>query len=154
MSGRFGKSSKVGVALAATLLLVAQFIPVDRTNPPVQSDVSAPPAVKDVLVKACYDCHSHQTRWPWYSRIAPVSWWIAGHVHDGRQDLNFSRWPTFDFVSQELILREIDEQVSRGTMPLRSYRLGHPAARLSPAERDLLLAWAREGFGEADELLQ
>jgi hypothetical protein len=144
----------VGAALVVTLLFVAQFVPVDRTNPPVEADVAAPSAVKAILVKACYDCHSHETRWPWYSRVAPLSWWVAGHVHEGRRDLNFSRWPTFDFVSQELILREIDKQVSGGTMPLPSYRLGHPEARLDAAERELLLTWVREGLGETDELLQ
>lgn len=154
MSGRRGHLTKLGVALVATLLLGAQFIPVQRTNPPVQSEVSAPPAVKAILVKACYDCHSHETRWPWYSRIAPLSWWVSAHVRDGRQDLNFSRWPTLDFTSQDLILHEIDKQVSSGAMPLRSYQLGHPSARLSDDERALLLAWVREGLGGFDGLLQ
>ncbi len=140
--------------MAAALFVVAQFIPVERPNPPVLSDVPAPSQVKTILVKACFDCHSYETRWPWYSRVAPVSWWLANHVRKGRKDLNFSRWPTFDFVSQELILREMEKQITTGAMPPRSYLVGHADARLSDHERQLLLAWVRDGLFDDTELLQ
>ncbi len=141
---------KWSAALGVALLLGAQLVPVDRTNPPVQSTVAAPAAVRTILVKACFDCHSNETRWPWYSRIAPISWWTAGHVREGRKDLNFSIWPTFDFTSQDLILREIEKQISTDAMPPRGYRLGHPEARLTDAERQTLLAWTREGQQEEE----
>jgi len=147
-----GTMIKWGVAVLAALFVVAQFIPVDYTNPPVQSDVQAPTQVKSILVKACFDCHSHETRWPWYSKIAPVSWWLSGHVRDGRKDLNFSIWPTYNFASQELIMREINKQVSEQKMPPRSYTVGHPEARLSGDERQILLDWARAGFGDDSDL--
>ena len=132
--------SAVAVAFAAL-----QLVPVERTNPPVRQEVDAPPAVMEILSRACYDCHSHETRWPWYSRIAPLSWWVADHVTDGRGDLNFSDWPVFDFELQELALRDITKQVSSGEMPLWSYTLLHPEARLDEEDREALLRWADVG---------
>jgi hypothetical protein len=119
-----------------------QFVPTTRTNPPVQSDVTAPAAVKAILRDACYDCHSNETRWPWYSRVAPVSWLVTDHVNEGREDLNFSEWPVFDFEEQALAFKDIREQVSGKKMPLRSYRILHSEARLSDAQRDTILQWA------------
>jgi hypothetical protein len=135
-------------AVAAALLVVAQFLPLQRTNPPAQSEVPAPAAVHAILAASCFDCHSHRTRWPWYSRVAPLSWWIVGHVNEGRADLNFSRWPTYDIEGQELALRAIEKQVVAGRMPPRSYLLGHAEARLTESERAVLLDWVRAGFGD------
>jgi len=127
---------------AVGLLLGIQLVPVDRTNPPVDAEVLASAQVKAILVKACFDCHSHKTRWPWYSRVAPLSWGIAHHIHEGREDLNFSRWPILDFERQDLMLREIAKQLKKGAMPLREYTWLHPEARLSASERRVLLVWA------------
>ncbi len=134
-----------GAAVLVALLVLIQFIPAERTNPPVESDLFAPDQVKEILRRACYDCHSHETTWPWYSHVAPVSWWMADHVEHGRRDLNFSRWPLFDFEARQYLLGEIEEEIEEGEMPLRSYRLGHPEARLSDEETGLLLEWARSG---------
>ncbi len=131
-----------GGVLLAGLLLAIQFVPAGKTNPPVESDLAAPPEVKEILRRACYDCHSHETAWPWYTNVAPVSWWIAGHVKEARADLNFSRWPVFDFEMQKHLLREIGKQIRNDAMPLRSYRLGHPEARLTDQEKRVLLDWA------------
>jgi hypothetical protein len=130
----------------AALFLLLQLKTVDRTNPPVEADVMAPAAVEEILRRACYDCHSHETDWPWYSRIAPVSWWLEEHVRRGRADLNFSQWPLFDQQAQELFLRDIVKQIEDGTMPPASYELGHPEARLSAAARATLVEWARSGY--------
>jgi len=124
------------------ILGAAQFIPVDRSNPPVTGEVSAPPAVQALLRRACYNCHSNETRWPWYSRVAPVSWFVAGHVHDGRDDLNFSEWPVFDLEGQDLAMEDIQKQMRKHGMPLKSYLLIHPEARLTDAEYDTLARWA------------
>ena len=118
-----------------------QFIPVERSNPPVRTDVSAPGRVENILRRACYDCHSNETRWPWYSRIAPTSWLVASHVKRGRGDLNFSEWPVFDFELQGLAYDDIRKQVSEERMPLWSYTLVHRNARLSAADREVLLQW-------------
>ena len=133
-----------GLAVAIVLVLI-QLIPADRTNPPVRIDVDAPDEVKEILRRACYDCHSHETRWPWYSRVAPVSWWIADHVEHGRGDLNFSEWPALDFYAQELAFKDIEEQITKGEMPLRNYTILHPEARLTDDERETILRWARSG---------
>jgi hypothetical protein len=132
-----------GGLLVLAVLLGIQFIPVERTNPEVRLDVSAPAQVDSILRPACYDCHSNETRWPWYSHVAPVSWFVAGHVHEGRGDLNFSEWPAFDFELQANLFHDIEEQVLKGKMPLRSYQLLHPEARLSQRDREVLLRWAR-----------
>jgi hypothetical protein len=134
-----------GLAVVVVLALI-QLIPSDRTNPPVQFDVDAPDEVKEILRRACYDCHSHETRWPWYSRVAPISWWIVDHVEHGRGDLNFSEWPVLDFYAQELSFKDIEEQITKGEMPLRSYTILHPEARLTDDERETILRWARSGF--------
>jgi hypothetical protein len=143
-------SVKRGFTISATVLaalfLLIQLVPVTRTNPPIEAVVVAPAQVKNILRRTCYDCHSHETRWPWYSRVAPVSWWLAAHVNAGRADLNFSQWPLFDLETRELFLRDIEKQLLDGTMPLRSYVLGHREARLSDRDREILLEWVRAGY--------
>ena len=129
------------VGILAVILIGMQIIPVDRTNPPVQSEIQAPDSVTAILERACYDCHSNQTRWPWYSYVAPASWFVVRHVDHGRGDLNFSEWPTFDFEAQELILTDIYEQIEKEAMPLSSYLFLHRGARLAEADRRVLLEW-------------
>jgi len=132
-------------AVLVMVLVAIQFVPVQRTNPPVTAEVVAPAPVATILRSACYDCHSNETRWPWYSHVAPLSWWVVEHVRDGRKDLNFSRWPVFDLDAQAEILRDITDQIEKGEMPLKSYQLGHPEARLDVEQKAILLDWARAG---------
>ena len=134
-----------GMSAAGLAMVVVgiQFVPVDRENPPVRRDVGAPPEVAAVLRAACYDCHSRETRWPWYSRVAPVSWFIADHVKEGRGELDFSDWPALDFTLQDELLRDIAKEVDEGAMPLASYRRGHPEARLTAAQRETVVRWAK-----------
>lgn len=130
-----------GVTLAAIFVLI-QFVPVDRTNPPVEGEVPAPPEVREVLQRACYDCHSNETNWPWYSRVAPVSWLVARDVHEGREHLNFSTWNRLSTRDQVEAMRESWEEVEEGEMPLWFYLPPHPEARLSDRDRELLRNWA------------
>lgn len=83
---------------------------------------------------------------PWYSYVAPVSWWVADHVHHGRGDLNFSQWPVLDLEELEHSFHDIDEQIAKGEMPLKSYLILHPEARLSEEDRAALRRWARSNF--------
>lgn len=136
----WGRRLALGGVLLFTLL---QWVPVDRSNPPVESALTAPPQVERILRRSCYDCHSHATRWPWYSRVAPISFLLASHVHEARRDLDFSRWPTFDFGAQEEIYREIGQQIRQEKMPLPSYLWLHREARLTEEDRKVLLDWAR-----------
>lgn len=129
-----------GAALLA-LTLGIQLVPVDRSNPPVQRTIDAPEDVERVLRRSCYDCHSNETDWPWYSRVAPASWLVADDVQEAREDMNFSEWPDDPDDATDLI-EEIGEQVESGAMPLDSYLWLHPEARLSDEERQLLIDWS------------
>jgi cytochrome c551/c552 len=139
------------VSWAALVLLVAfvaaQFVPVARTNPPVETEVPAPPEVHAVLRRACYDCHSNETVWPWYSHVAPVSWLVADDVNHGRSHFNFSTWNRLTPNDQAKTLREAWGQIEEGNMPLWYYLPMHSAARLSDADKALLHAWMQPGAG-------
>jgi len=131
------------VIVLAVVMLGMQFKQPDRTNPPVESEVDAPPEVAAILERACYACHSNETTWPWYSYVAPLSWWVAEHVEHGRGDMNFSTWPVLDLEALEHVFHEIDEQIEKGEMPLPSYLRMHPEARLSDEDRATLRKWAQ-----------
>lgn len=117
-----------------------------RTNPPVVCDFiqtnSPPPKVAALLRASCYDCHSNETKWPWYSHVAPVSWLVVSDVNDGRRKLNFSDWPqTFpDRAARRL--DAISEMVDEKEMPPGKYTIIHKDARLSAADRKVLSDWA------------
>ncbi|HET7453350.1 MAG TPA: heme-binding domain-containing protein [Thermoanaerobaculia bacterium] len=128
------------VAIAVVALLI-QAIPVERKNAAVTSNVDAPPAVVSILRRACYDCHSNETVWPRYSRVAPVSWLVAHDVHEGRRELDFSTWDRYDAVTRRRKLDRAAEEVSDGDMPPVYYVWMHPAARLSDADRAALKDW-------------
>lgn len=129
------------IALFLTLVLI-QFIPVKRTNPPIETEVTAPDQAKAILRKACYDCHSNTTRWPWYSSIAPVSWLISRDVTEARQELNFTAWNRYSLKKQASLREDVWKQVEEGHMPPLRYRLMHPQARLAHAEKEVLRTWA------------
>jgi len=135
---------------ALVLLLgfaVAQLIQPNTQNPPIDvkrslwSDQRVDPRVAGIMRRACANCHSNGTKWPWYARISPVSWWLASHVSNGRAKLNLDDW-TAASAAQADKLEEIYDSIVKSKMPMASYLLMHPEARLSPAERDILLAWA------------
>lgn len=130
---------KVIIALIAAVIGI-QLIPVKRTNPDVISDFSGPADVKAILKRSCYDCHSNETRWPWYSYVAPVSWLVAHDVEEGRAYLNFSNWaPLKDMV---YIHHEIYEEVAEGEMPMKAYLLMHSNAKMSAEDQAVLKEWA------------
>ncbi len=129
---------RTGLA-ALVLLLAIQVIPVERDNPPVRVGIPAPSEVRNVLQRSCYDCHSNTTLWPWYSYVAPISWFVIGHVRDAREDLNLTEWPLLDTAAQQFFLGEMKKQIEGGAMPLKSYLFLHRNARLSDAERGKVL---------------
>lgn len=136
------RALKIGALALPILLLIVQLIPVDRTNPPGEGEIGTPPQVAAILQRACYDCHSNQTVWPWYSKIAPVSWLIARDVHEGRKELNFSVWSSYSDKRKQKKLRETGKEVSEGDMPPWYYVALHPEARLSDADLQTIRAWA------------
>jgi hypothetical protein len=139
---RFGRLFKRALVATAVFLVVAQAFRIERGNPPVESDIGAPPAVQALLRRACYDCHSYETVWPWYAHVAPISWLLAHDVSEGRDGLNFSAWTRYDPAKRAKKLREVAEEVAEGEMPLWYYVLVHPEARLDDGEREQLRAWA------------
>jgi hypothetical protein len=121
---------------------ILQLIPVERTNPPVEEIVDAPPAAMGVLRRACWDCHSNETVWPWYAWVAPVSWTVANDVEVARSKLNLTTWNRYDGRRRAHLVREIVEEVDEGAMPLPIYLGMHPQAELTPDDREKLRAWA------------
>ncbi|MEM9546898.1 MAG: heme-binding domain-containing protein, partial [Bacteroidota bacterium] len=113
--------------ILGVVFLLIQFIRIDKTNPPIVEGQdlfaihNAPAAIKSKIVDACYDCHAHTTKYPWYTNIAPFSWWIKGHIDNGRRHLNFSVWGGYDAKTKGHKLEECIEYVENAWMPLGSY---------------------------------
>jgi hypothetical protein len=129
------------VLVMVTALMAAQFVPATRTNPPVQGSLQAPLPIAARLRRACYDCHSNETRWPWYSHVAPVSWLIIRDVNLGREEINFSEWESYYPRTRRRKLEWMGRALHEKQMPPWSYRLMHPSARLSEADRAELQSW-------------
>ncbi len=129
------------------LFVLLQFFQIDKTNPAAPeseslASVMAPPAdVSQLLEQACFDCHSNQTKYPWYASIQPVGWWLKGHIDEGREHLNFSTWASYDAEKQAHKAEESAEEVEEEHMPIKPYLLTHPEAKLSEAQRERLVTW-------------
>jgi hypothetical protein len=139
------------VLLAVGLVVAIQLVPLSRTNPPVSAPLAAPPDVQAVLDRACRDCHTHETRWPWYAHVAPVSWFVVHDVNHGRKHLDFSRWGEYSEKKQRRKARAIWDEIDEGEMPLAQYLWLHPEAKLSDADKATLHAWTTSIAGDAPE---
>lgn len=132
------------------IIVIMQLIPSGRPevineNPNgllVNNDV--PDSVAYILRTTCYDCHSNETVYPWYSYVAPVSWLISRDTRLGREELNFSNWESNDKMKKAKLLSDIVEEVSDGGMPMAIYPLMHPEAKLTKADRQIIVDWAEE----------
>ena len=131
------------LAAAAVVFVAMQLVPVDREAPAADGLVEAPPAALAILERACFDCHSNRTEWPWYSYVAPVSWLVADDVEEGREHVDFTRWNRYDARARAHLLEEIVEEVEAGEMPLAIYRPLHPDAEITDQDLATLRAWAR-----------
>ena len=136
------------IALVVILIFsVLQLISIDKIpfEEPTSSDLfaieEAPEEVKKLIQTICYNCHSNQIVYPWYSNLAPVSWWIQDHIDHGRKHLNFSNWAEYTADKKAHKAEEGYEEVEKEKMPLPSYEFGHSEARLSDEERKLLVDW-------------
>ena len=151
----------IAIAAVAALFLLIQIVPYGRAhdNPPVVQEPNwDSPQTRELAQRACFDCHSNETVWPWYANVAPVSWVMQNHVTEGRQYLNFSQWGQGEAAGEP---EEVGEVVLEGEMPTRDYLLMHPEARLTEAEKaalvDGLMATAGQSpvaggeHGESDE---
>ena len=130
------------------IFIVIQFIRPQKnihtgSQPSAISTIYTVPAnVDSILVKACKDCHSNNTRYPWYNKIQPVTWYLNNHVIDGKEELNFDEFATYKISRQYHKLEEIKEQIEKSEMPLSSYTLIHRDAILSDAEKHMLINWS------------
>jgi hypothetical protein len=124
------------------LAILSQLIPVNRSNPPVTAEVQVPQELREIFKRSCFDCHSNETVWPWYSRIAPLSWLVAFDVYEGRQHLNFSTWGEYAPEKQAKLRKEIWESVDEGEMPPLQYFPTHFDARLSEKDKIVIRGWA------------
>lgn len=139
------------------VFLLMQFIRIDKTIPEYKkaddfiSMINPPENVKTILNNACYDCHSYETKYPWYAEIAPVSWMLKKHINEGREEMNFSVWGTYSSKKADHKLEEAAELVEEGEMPLSSYTLAHKEAKLSKEQKEILVNWFNSlRTGEAD----
>jgi hypothetical protein len=123
------------------VLIGIQFIPVERSNPPIKQEMPMPNNVKEVLVRACYDCHSNTTEWKWYSKVAPMSFLISYDVKEGREHLNFTEWDYYS-MKEDKIKEEIWEEVLKERMPPWSYRVVNPKGKLSDEDKRIIREWA------------
>ena len=136
------KDPRIIVIVLVLAVLIIQAIRVERTNPSVQSDLAAKPEIHALLRGACYNCHSNQTEWPWYTYVAPASWLAASDVREGRQSLNFSEWGALSTKSQSRELEKIAHRVIEGEMPPWYYTMVHRKGSLTMTNRAEVWAWA------------
>jgi len=141
---------KWAAVILALIFFGLQFTSPSRTNPPIdknktlQATADVPADVSATLTRSCNDCHSNQTKWQWYTHVAPASWFTVGHVNDGRSELNFSEWGNYGDRMKQTRLSALCELVKQGEMPLASYTLLHSDAILSPEERKIICDWTEK----------
>lgn len=127
--------------------IIIQFFPIDKTNPPLEPGMDflrikdTPPDIAKLIRTSCYDCHSNETKYPWYASIAPSSWFLKSHVSEGRKELNFSTFATYETARQIHKMEEVTEMVEKKKMPLDSYFIGHQDAKLSDENRKKLVEY-------------
>jgi hypothetical protein len=137
------------------LFILMQFLPVvgkpevtDNNPNDLLKVTTVPENIKGILKTSCYDCHSNETKYPWYSNIAPASWFLFDHIEEGREHLNFSDWGTFSKKKKLHKLDELTEMIEEDEMPLASYTLIHRDANLDAQQKEAVISWAEKMMAE------
>ncbi len=139
---------KIGGVIILSLVIM-QFFGIDKSTPEYDKSkdlltvTQAPTEVAELLKEACYDCHSNETRYPWYTSVAPVSWWIAGHIKNARENSNYSTWGTWSADKRQHKAEESAEEIETGHMPPKSFRFMHSGAKLTDEQKTMLADWFR-----------
>ncbi len=138
---------KIGLGLLVCLVIIQFIRPAKNSNPvdaskQITAAATVPENVNVILKKACNDCHSNNTTYPWYSNIQPVYFWLNNHIKEGKREINFDEFATYRLRRQYHKMEELIEQVKEGEMPLSSYTLIHKDAKLTDAEKATLTEWA------------
>lgn len=142
----------IGLALLVVLIVI-QFIQPGRNEhagpfpQSISNVVPIPDTVASMLKVSCYDCHSNNTKYPWYFRIQPVAWYLADHINEGKHELNFDEFGSYSAKKQHHKLKGIGEEVDEGEMPLSSYTLIHGDAKLNDTQRKMIVDWAAQAEG-------
>lgn len=142
------KLLKIGMIVLAVVFFGLQFVRPDFSNPAVTESetlfaiLTPPDNIREVITRSCADCHSNETKYPWYSQIQPSAWFLKDHIDEGRRELNFSVWKSYEPRRQRKKLVEICEQVNAGEMPLPSYLWIHRDAVMTADQSRLLCEWA------------
>lgn len=142
-------NAKIVIASVLAAIAAIQFVPYgkDHTNPPVMSEPQwDSPRTKELFGRACADCHSHETKYPWYSNIAPVSWLVEHDIDEGREHFNVSALG----IQPENETEDAAKEVREGEMPMWIYTLTHPEARLSDGEKQELIRGLEKTFGKEE----
>lgn len=133
--------------LIVMILVILQFMQPEKNksdrlgNDDISLVHNLPPGLHDILVQKCYDCHSNNTRYPWYAHVQPIGWWLAAHVHDGKEELNFSEFRKYSDGRAEHKLEEIRDVAVDRAMPLKPYLIFHPDAELTDQEVEMIREW-------------
>jgi len=141
----------IALVLLAALIIIQFFKPernLSSSETIAANDISklypVPQEVASILKTSCYDCHSNNTHYPWYSNFQPVAWWLADHVKEGKGELNFSEFASYRIGKQYRKLEKMNSEVKEGEMPLESYTFIHGDAKLNPTQKEKLMSWASE----------
>ena len=146
---------KILVIILVTFIII-QFFPIDKTNPAPTPGMdflkikNTPPEIAQIINISCYDCHSNETRYPWYSNISPASWFLKNNINEGRKHLNFSTFATYEPKQQAHKLEECIEMVEKKEMPLESYFIGHQDAKLTDEQRKILTDYFKKEKAETE----
>jgi hypothetical protein len=138
------KDAKIGFLVLMAAFAVCQVIRPEKSNPPARLDAGLDPTIKPLLKRVCYNCHSNETVWPWYSYVAPVSWLVSSDVREGRQHVNFSEWGNYSTQVQGHKKYQIGQEVAQKAMPPWYYSTMHSEARLSTEEREEIKTWTSD----------
>ena len=141
---------KKTIIFSIIFIISLQFIKINDTNPKIDSSIelSASKDVMKILKQSCYDCHSFETKWPYYSKIAPISFFVANHVRDGRKALNFSKYNEIDNKIKKLRLKRAINTIKNDTMPLPSYLFVHKDSALTKEQKTVLINWFEKKLKE------
>lgn len=140
---------KIGLLALLIVAIAIQFIQSapNKNEQVLETDITkiivVPKDVQAILKTSCYDCHSNNTQYPWYSKIQPGGWWMASHIKDGKSELNFNEFGSYSKRRQQSKLKSIASTLEDGTMPLSSYLLIHKNAKLDKKDKTLLLSWIK-----------
>lgn len=135
------------LVVVACGLVIVQFFGPAKSNPPsdptqaIEAKLQVTEPVAAILDRSCNDCHSNKTRWPWYSHVAPVSWFVIDHVNEGRENVNLSEWGKYSERDVDALLRQMCREVRAEVMPLSSYTPLHPGSKLSAEDIKTFCAW-------------